>query len=296
VRTGRVVDPLVTMAAPLATTGFRSTLRLGVAADGRLGFRARASHDIVAVEHCLVAHPLLDGLLAGARLMGEDGTGATASEVTLRAGVATGERAAMVTTEGEGGSVWFERPDGVAVGGRASVHEEVRGAELRVSMPSFFQSRRDGAEALVDQVAAAIGTRPASMVDAYGGVGLFAATVGSDGDVVVIDGSASACADARQNLRGAGVVVQAPVEKWVPRHVDVVVADPSRTGLGKVAASVLAATAAPTLVLVSCDAVSLARDATLLAGHGYRHASSVVVDLFPHTPHVEVVTRFERTT
>ena len=47
------------------------------------------------------------------------------------------------------------------------------------------------------------------------------------------------------------------------------------------------------LVLVSCDAVSLARDAALLAGHGYRHAGSVVVDLFPHTPHVEVVTRFE---
>ena len=42
----------------------------------------------------------------------------------------------------------------------------------------------------VDQVAAAIGTRPASLVDAYGGVGLFAATVGADGDVVVDDDTA----------------------------------------------------------------------------------------------------------
>jgi 23S rRNA (uracil1939-C5)-methyltransferase len=46
-------------------------------------------------------------------------------------------------------------------------------------------------------------------------------------------------------------------------------------------------------VLVSCDPVSLARDARLLADRGYHHARSVLVDLFPHTPHVELVTRFE---
>jgi tRNA/tmRNA/rRNA uracil-C5-methylase (TrmA/RlmC/RlmD family) len=39
--------------------------------------------------------------------------------------------------------------------------------------------------------------------------------------------------------------------------------------------------------------VSLARDTTLLAAHGYTHAGSTVLDLFPHTPHVEVVTRFD---
>ena len=64
--------------------------------------------------------------------------------------------------------------------------------------------------------------------------------------------------------------------------------------LGRVATDVLAATGAPVVVLVSCDPVSLARDTTLLAAHGYRHAGSSVLDLFPHTPHVEVVTRFER--
>jgi 23S rRNA (uracil1939-C5)-methyltransferase len=74
-----------------------------------------------------------------------------------------------------------------------------------------------------------------------------------------------------------------------------VVADPSRSGLGREAADVLAACEAPVLVLVSCDAVSLARDARLLAAHGYAHARSELIDLFPHTHHVEVVTRFELT-
>ena len=56
----------------------------------------------------------------------------------------------------------------------------------------------------------------------------------------------------------------------------------------------LAGTGAGVLVLVSCDAASLGRDTRLLADHGFRHEHSVVVDLFPHTHHVEVVTRFSR--
>jgi 23S rRNA (uracil1939-C5)-methyltransferase len=53
-------------------------------------------------------------------------------------------------------------------------------------------------------------------------------------------------------------------------------------------------TGATHLVLVSCDPASLGRDAALLQGHGFRHDGSTLVDLFPHTPHVEVVTRFIR--
>ena len=56
----------------------------------------------------------------------------------------------------------------------------------------------------------------------------------------------------------------------------------------------LARTGTPVLVLVSCDPASLGRDAKLLAAAGYRHERSEVVDTFPHTTHVEAVTRFVR--
>ena len=46
------------------------------------------------------------------------------------------------------------------------------------------------------------------------------------------------------------------------------------------------------VVLVSCDPVAFARDARLLAGEGYRLAGCEVLDLFPQTHHVEVVSRF----
>ena len=64
--------------------------------------------------------------------------------------------------------------------------------------------------------------------------------------------------------------------------------------LGKKAVEVLTATRAPRIVLVSCDPVSLARDAGLLREAGYDHTHSTVYDLFPQTHHVEVVTTFDR--
>ena len=48
------------------------------------------------------------------------------------------------------------------------------------------------------------------------------------------------------------------------------------------------------VVYVSCGPDTLARDAALLAGHGYRARAFQPVDLFPHTDHLEVVALFTR--
>jgi 23S rRNA (uracil1939-C5)-methyltransferase len=295
-RTGRLVDPQVIPTEPLPQWGYRTTLRLLVA-RGRLAFRAQQSHDAVPVDDCLVAHPRLAELLAIARFPG-------AHEVTLRCSASSGERLALIDPGGAQQRAVL--PDDVAVGGRAAFVERIEGVDLRVSARSFFQTRTDGAQALVRAVQAAAGDALAdesTFVDAYAGVGLFAATLARHRPVVAIEQAASSCADAVHNLstpRTAGDleqsarVVRCPVEDWRPEPAGLVVADPARRGLARDAAHVLAATGAPRLVLVSCDPVALARDAALLRELGYDHAGSSLVDLFPHTPHVEVVTRFDR--
>ncbi len=286
-RIGGLLDVEVLAGPALDPFGFRTTLRLGVGDDGRAGLREHRSHRLVPIDHCLVAHPLLDALLADARFPG-------ATEVTLRCGASTGERVA--STRPAGAALQAVLAPDVRVGPDAHHHEVVAGQRLRVSGGSFFQTRADGAGALVAEVQSAAGERLGDgvVVDAYGGVGLFAATVARHGEVVVVESSRSACADARENLdSSSATVVCADVARWRPTDAALVVADPTRTGLGKAAAAVLAATGASRLVLVSCDPVSLARDAGLLDGLGYTHVRSTLVDLFPQTPHIEVVTRFD---
>ena len=73
-----------------------------------------------------------------------------------------------------------------------------------------------------------------------------------------------------------------------------VIADPSRQGLGPAAADRVAATGAGRVVLVSCDPAAFGRDVALLQARGFDLQALTMVDLFPQTSHVEVVSRFDR--
>ncbi len=284
-RTGKLIEPVVELGSSVPPWAYRTTLRLA-SGSHRLGLRARHSHDVIELEACPVSHPLLQELLATVRTRGD-------GEVSLRVGAATEQRSAWIV---DGEVELLDVPTDVAIGSDAAVHEVVAGNTFRVSAASFFQSGPAAAELLVGAVRDACGdmVEGAVIVDAYGGVGLFAAAL--DGRrVTMVEESDSACADAAINLAGRRAeIVSSSVERWRPRRADLVVADPSRTGLGRQAVAVLSATEARRIVLVSCDPVSLARDAGLLRESGYDHTRSTVYDLFPQTHHVEVVTTFDR--
>jgi tRNA/tmRNA/rRNA uracil-C5-methylase (TrmA/RlmC/RlmD family) len=183
---------------------------------------------------------------------------------------------------------------------KAFVHEAVSGRRFRISAGSFFQPGPVVAEGLTAAVSTAVGDalpEGGTLVDAYAGVGLFGSVLGAGRRcrVTAIEADRVAVADARVNLADVDAeVVAAEMGHWRPAPADVVVADPSRTGLGRPGVDALAATGVPRLVLVSCDPASLGRDTALLAAAGYRLVAVTLVDAFPHTFHVETVARFDR--
>jgi len=295
-RLGRIAEPAVEAGDPMPGHGFRTTVRCGVV-GGRAGFRRARSHDILAVDHCMVAHPLIDELIDRGRFDDVD-------EVVLRVGAATGQRlvlagptAAGVELPDEIENVIVVGEDELAAGKRAWFYDEVDGHRFRVSAHSFFQTRHDGAYALASAVRELGGDELANarrVIDAYGGVGLFAAlATPSDTHVTLIESSRSAVADARVNLAERDAkIIRADVERWRAAPADVVIADPSRAGLAKRGVDALVATHASTIVLVSCDPASLGRDARLLGERGYALEQARLIDLFPQTHHIEVVSRF----
>ncbi|MFZ4719590.1 MAG: class I SAM-dependent RNA methyltransferase [Ilumatobacteraceae bacterium] len=286
-RTAKLPDAEVAIGGAVPPWGYRTTMRFAVAPNGRLGLRAAGSHRVVVLDECPVAHPSLSALLPSVLVHGAD-------EVSLRVSVTTGEVTALLIGGRRDARV-TGLPGHAAVGPAAMLREVVAGASLRVSAASFFQSGPAAAELLVSTVRAACGPLlqdGGPVLDAYGGVGLFAAALPM-AQPWVVESSASACADARANLPNATVECTS-FEDWDVRPMRLVVADPARAGLGARGAEVVVATGAERVVLVSCDPVAMARDAALLTGSGYRHAGSTVLDLFPNTPHVEVVTTFDR--
>ncbi|HEY2427870.1 MAG TPA: TRAM domain-containing protein [Acidimicrobiales bacterium] len=315
-RIGRLPDVEVRPAPPgrpgVPDRAYRTTARLAVDHRGRPAYRRRHARDPVAVGSCLVSHPLLEELVTGARFPG-------AGEVLLRVGAAGGDRLAAPDRHADRAQV----PAGTGVGSEAAVHEEVGGRRWRVSARSFFQSGPDAAEALVEAVVSAAG-RGDSVVDLYAGVGMLGGALvhrWGAGALVSVESDRSASADAVVNLADldARVVAADVVDpRWraacAPRAGSasqagsacqagsvsqagsgapaVVIADPARAGLGRPGAAVVTALRAPVVVLVSCDPAALGRDAGLLVSAGYRLEGVEVLDLFPHTFHVEAVSRF----
>lgn len=281
-RIARMPDAPLAEPVLLPSEGFRTTVR-ALVVDGKPAFRRHQSHDPVMIDSCLVAHPAIDELL-------RDGNFGRATEVTLRVGVGSGERAALA----EPAETILDLPPDVMRGKNAHVHEVIDGHTMRVSINSFFQSRTDGAATLARLVREATGPDKV-IADLYCGVGLFAVTADRPKRVVAVERGRAAVADAKHNLKGRDArIVRSDVGKWKGNKVDVVVADPSRAGLGRDGARSVLACDPDRVVLVSCDAAALARDVALLVSAEFKLTSVTLVDLFPHTPHVECVTILDR--
>ena len=190
-------------------------------------------------------------------------------------------------------------PDDVLVAsarnpGSASIYDEIAGQTWRISANSFFQTSHAGAQALVQAVGRGLAETEGPLVDLYAGVGLLGGGAGRDRLACAVESNPSSVGDARHNLDASVLVVQARVERWTPQTFGTVIADPARRGLGSDGVDSIDATGADHLVLVSCDPAALGRDAGFLGQAGWRHRGAEVIDMFPDTSRIEVVSTFSR--
>jgi 23S rRNA (uracil1939-C5)-methyltransferase len=178
-----------------------------------------------------------------------------------------------------------------------------RELKFRISPHSFFQTNTGAANLLYgflrDIVAA---EKPDTVLDLYcGGGGITLSVADLCRKAVGAECFAAAVQDARANaeLNGLGHVefYSGAVEILLPALLalgpQLAVCDPPRAGMYAGARAVLAASGPRTLVCVSCNPESLARDLEVLCS-GYRIVGLDVFDLFPHTDHVETVALLRR--
>ena len=313
-RTGRFeVLPEIAFVAAEAPLGYRSRIRVHVASEGRIGFFAAESRDLVEISQCLVADPELEAALAMLRAITSKHRGALAafSELELRVAPA-GPRLSVCLTpasrrvEGHAGLV-----ADLARVFQVSITEHTAPAEQdqRFPLPGGVQLRAPGAaftqvnwavntrlvQALLDGVAER-GSK--TFCDLYCGAGNFSLPlfareldgVGIEGSKVAIAAAKRAAAD--QGLASARFIagdVRDTLTK-LPRaeRFELAVLDPPRSGAREVLPELLRR-APQHIAYCACDPVTLARDLRTLCDSGYALEQVTGFDMFPQTHHFETL-------
>jgi 23S rRNA (uracil1939-C5)-methyltransferase len=322
----RVLEPLT---GPV--WGYRRRARLGVKWVPRkdrvlVGFRERAARYVADLGQCRVlAAPAGAMIEPLARLV---------ESLTIRARVAQVEVAvaddscALVLRvledpadpdleqlrrfeAGHGVRIYLQRggTDSVRplVDGTPPLHYRLDAFDLRLEFAptDFIQVNGALNEAMVMRAVQLLAPEAGHRVlDLYCGLGNFSLPLARRaGEVVGVEGDAALVACAARNATANGIgnarfvaadLAAAQHGPWASGHYDRVLLDPPRAGAREVL-PVVAGSGAGRVVYISCHPGSLARDAGILAEtHGFRLVAAGVMDMFPHTTHVEAMAVFER--
>lgn len=194
--------------------------------------------------------------------------------------------------------------------GNEYLTEETNGLRYLIHPNSFFQTNTRMAGALQNTVmnflgVGAHGDAPSvpakKILDLYCGLGFFGIAAAKHGvEVYGHELDAPAIELAKQNAKMNGVEDRCsfgagPVEDldWSAKNADAVIIDPARAGLHPRALEAILTNKPPVIVYVSCNFHRLVEELKQLKT-AYRIERIAALDLFPQTPHVEVVTRLVR--
>jgi 23S rRNA (uracil1939-C5)-methyltransferase len=281
--------------------------------DGEVtaGFMQARSHMLLDIARCPILVPALDNALPIARALGgklgDCDVALTATDGGIDA-VVKAERKIAEREAPKLASLAIELDLA-----RLTVNGEIivtrRAPSLRIGrcdvvLPplSFLQATEAGEHRLAEVVVAAAG-KAKSVADLFCGVGPFTLRLAETTRVAAFDNDKAAIAALAQAVRATPGLkpIEAAVrdlfhEPLVANELktfDAIVFDPPRAG-AEAEARQIAKSNVKTVIAVSCDPVTLARDAEILVGGGYRIETVTPIDQFKWTSHVETVAVFRR--
>lgn len=331
-RIGKVTPEQILPPLVAGHWGYRRKARLGVKYVIKkrrvlVGFRERGSSFVTDLGGCEVLHPkvgrriaalaeLIEGLSIRDQLPQiEVSMGDTLCALTFRvlAPPDAADLGRLRAFGAEHGFVIYLQP-----GGPDSMHPlEASPPELFYTLPEpglrlcfsprdFTQVNLELNRLMVARTLALLDPRPEErLLDLFCGIGNFTLPLATRaGQVIGVEGEAGLVAWARRNARAnrlenigfhtADLYGSLDHEPWLLERFDKVLLDPPRSGAREVLPR-LPGLGVGRILYISCYPSTLARDAGILVNElGYRLRSAGVMDMFPHTAHVESIALFER--
>ncbi len=280
-----------------------------------VGFTAPRAHHIVAIDRCPILAPGLDGAVQAAWSIADvlrptnkpldiqftatdagmdvdvRGSGSLAPDrMSALAAVAEKHRLARITRHGE------------LVVQRALPTIRVGRAQVALPPGAFLQATAEGEVTLAKLALDHLG-KAKRVADLFAGIGTFALRLAECARVTAAElepAAVRALTRAAQTTAGlkpveasARDLFRRPFVATELKGFDAVLFDPPRQG-AEAQARDLAKSALRTIVAVSCEAATFARDASILVAGGYRIGTVTPVDQFRYSSHVEIVAAFEK--
>jgi 23S rRNA (uracil1939-C5)-methyltransferase len=282
----------------------------------QVGFRERFRHDLVDLRECPVLESGLLSIVGDLRLVSPAlvPPGGTA-EVTLTRTdsgadmlLETAERPGLGALEALaafaekcylGRIVWRLPGEEILIVERRSIRVLMSGVAVPYPPGAFLQASEVAEAILVEQVVAGIGARR-PVLDLFAGLGTFTFALAATGPVHAVEGdegAAAALARAASGRRGVTVerrnLARNPLSPEALAPYAAALFDPPRAGASR-QAEALATSPIETIVAISCNPATFARDSARLIAGGFRLERVAPVDQFVWTPHLELVAVFHR--
>ncbi|MEN8214076.1 MAG: 23S rRNA (uracil(1939)-C(5))-methyltransferase RlmD [Pseudomonadota bacterium] len=322
---GVVMPPLVS-----EPWGYRRKARLGVkyvAKKGKvlIGFRERGSSFVAEMQRCPVLHPAIGEKLGA---LAEVVESLSVRDKIPQIEVAMGDETvilifrllAPLTAEDaeklgsycseqpwncyiqEGGPLTVRPLDGNSV--TLSYHLPEQQLQFDFLPTDFTQVNTAVNRRMISQAMQWLAPRPGERIlDLFCGLGNFTlplaqlcdSATGVEGDAALVE---RAQQNANKNNIGnvdfhvANLYDEVAGRSWMKHHYDAALIDPPRSGAQEMM-PLLSRLGTGRILYVSCYPGTLARDAALLTEQGYQLVQAGVMDMFPHTAHVESMALFE---
>ncbi len=308
------VDPLVSVPG-------RSRRRAVLTAHSgigtlEIGFHARKSHDLVALQECPVLVPEIAGAIENLKALvralprrAEDvrvhvaalAGGLDVAMVGGKGKLDAAERARLADRATAYGVARLTLDDDVIVTHANPTLETIAG-DIVPPPGAFFQAVGEAEKVMTERIVAAA-ARSKRIVDLFSGLGTFTLALARIGKVLAVDSDKTllaALTHASRQTQGLKPIetklrdlFREPLSVKELESFDCAIFDPPRAGAAAQAA-MLAKSKIKTVIAVSCNPATLARDAKTLIDGGYLMDRVAPIDQFLYTAHVEAIVVFRR--
>ena len=276
------INPEIISKDSLKGLNWRTRLNLAISENKKLGLRAHKSNKIIEIDECLIA---VEGINKS-KIFNEKWENEDNIKISY-----SSDNDMNISQLGKN------------ISGPDKLNEVVDDNKYYISPKSFWQSHKNAPRFILEQVLKFANIKEGERVcDLYGGVGLFTLPIskilGENGEVHLIEVNRVCIADATEMFADVKNIFihHGTVEQKLGsiKKINTIILDPPRNGVSKQVINQMIEKKPQTIIYVSCNPSTLARDTKILTDNNYTLTNIVGLDLFPMTHHVECVASFTK--